>query len=83
VSTLLSFAPILLWAAAVLDAMGGVLSGVPSATNAFGGLLAGSTLASAVVIAIQSGSKKGPPQRGADMRAQRVEDPEAVKGRRS
>ena len=83
VSTLVSFFPILLWAAAVLYAMSEVLLGVPAATSTFGGLLAGSTLASGVVIAIESRRKKGPPEVGAETRAQRVEDPDAVKGRRS
>jgi hypothetical protein len=83
VSTLLSFFPILLWVAAVVYAMSEVLLGVPAATSTFGGLLAGSTLASGVVIAIESRRKKGPPELGAETRAQRVEDPDAVKGRRS
>jgi hypothetical protein len=83
VSTLLSFAPILLWAAAVLDAMSEVLSGVSPAPNLFAGLLAGSTLASGLVIAIQSGSRKDPPPRQVGARAQRTQDRDAVGERRS
>jgi hypothetical protein len=82
-SILSSFAPILLWAAAVLDAVSEALFGAPVATSAFGGLLAGSTLASLVVIAVESANGKGPPEGGAATRVQRVEDSDAVQRGRS